>query len=684
MVEQVNTMTDREITSALLDKLDTALESPTTVSLESVDGILSDLEQYIPNTLREQNPQMIDGVIDALTQYTRTFRSAVVSNPASLKPVYDRCYTPLRRWNYTRLLRDRQATLTHIDLFPGEDRNRSGEHVLAKNYANICSDRMERLVDMNFVAQHLFDRFLTLFLRRVRQGNVGQAERLPILLKEANENVQKEWSDFVQALLAPFYDTNQFSITSNYQDGRLTFRIAQRDDPAVAKVRDTTSAGAAQAVGADGVGADDEGEGEGEDPTVQLQPRARNTEPERGVRGNITVLGEDNEDVALLNSENIITSTPLGKVGIACARGNKGGPNEDKVLCELRNGTVQLAVADGVGGGKSGYKASASVMEAIANHEDPNEALQNAMEQMRTESLVNSASTVAIARIQKDDRGQRILRTFSVGDSKVLVIRNGKVEFGSTEDLFYPVESEKVQVDYGNPGTPNIIEVDLEGYLAYHPRRNGINVACGIGEHGELMINLETDPRKFTDFSLQPGDWVMVMSDGLTDNFTPDEIIMLTSKCNTPQQIITVLSEALQNRLENINIKEGSLKAVERYVMRGDITKENIGHTLELIKARERPIFGTMTTINSDLASCILGLRKISNPTDLAAKYKEDKYVIEVVERAKKAKRGDLPEWIKKENSSILIGRWILGCFVDGYQCQPKQDNVALAVMLVE
>lgn len=167
--------------------------------------------------------------------------------------------------------------------------------------------------------------------------------------------------------------------------------------------------------------------------------------------------------------------------------------NEDRWLVRTRAGTTLLAVADGVGGEDGGEIASSAAIEALASsfvnpsyRESSRASLSAAvqaanaavLEAAKAERLPNAATTLVAAAI----RGQHVVIA-NLGDSRAYVVRGA--------------EARQITTDHSGATASSITR------FAGDPR----------GVQPDLFVE-----------TLQPGDRVVLCSDGLTRHVTDGEI----------------------------------------------------------------------------------------------------------------------------------------------------------------
>jgi PPM family protein phosphatase len=190
--------------------------------------------------------------------------------------------------------------------------------------------------------------------------------------------------------------------------------------------------------------------------------------------------------------------------------------NEDSYFC----GRTVFAVADGLGGHQGGEVASAAAVEPLArldSHEltDPGavaEALAAAIREANEAileraaddpSLYGMGTTITAAAVA----GGRHLQLAHVGDSRAYLLREGALDQLTTD---HTVVGELVRRGRLTPEQ-----------AAIHPERSILTRAVGL------------DPRVPVDLpdplELQPGDQVLLCSDGLTEAVGDGQIAELLS-----------------------------------------------------------------------------------------------------------------------------------------------------------
>lgn len=217
------------------------------------------------------------------------------------------------------------------------------------------------------------------------------------------------------------------------------------------------------------------------------------------------------------------------------------GRNEDAILIEPEK--QALAVLDGMGGHRGGNVASCimtdfleyglqhgmSLEQAICLG---NEAiLQRAKNDPQLGGAYPMGTTLVITQIQGDK-----LKTVNVGDSKLIVIRQGKIVFET--------------LDHTNGQSlfrEGLVDVDTAHFLNHILSRN-------LGTD-PILPNRDLDK---SSFSLKTGDRVLLMSDGISDNFySPnfklDELAALATKGDLAECVQLIHQKCLER------MKQGKL-----------------------------------------------------------------------------------------------------------------------------
>jgi len=232
--------------------------------------------------------------------------------------------------------------------------------------------------------------------------------------------------------------------------------------------------------------------------------------------------------------------SPHGQVAMICRRSPaKTDFNDDSAaVIYLSADSVVMVVADGIGGGPLGHKASAIAVETVVKQLGQADATQdlrvpilNGIEAANLEILemgVGAATTVAVMQIQRG-----IARAFNVGDSMMLIFGGrGKMKWKSLphSPVGYAVESGMLD----------------ESAAMTHDDRHVISNYVGSRE-----MHIEIGPSQ----RLAPRDTIIVGSDGLFDNIRLNEIVELGRR-GKPLQRVEKLTDLAMRRMSG---NDGSL-----------------------------------------------------------------------------------------------------------------------------
>jgi PPM family protein phosphatase len=212
--------------------------------------------------------------------------------------------------------------------------------------------------------------------------------------------------------------------------------------------------------------------------------------------------------------------------GFASDRGLRRALNEDSLVADRR----LFAVADGMGGHEAGEVASAICVRTLAEGQDhsiggltPDElqGLMGAADHAIRQAAGSRAGTTLSGAALVYEAGAPYWLVFNVGDSRTYRVSQGKLQRIS-------VDHSEVQelVDHG--------QITEEQALV-HPRRHVITRALGTGDDSEA---------DFWMLPVQPGDRLLICSDGLTGEVRDEEIASILGANPMPQDAVDRLVEA--------------------------------------------------------------------------------------------------------------------------------------------
>ena len=221
-----------------------------------------------------------------------------------------------------------------------------------------------------------------------------------------------------------------------------------------------------------------------------------------------------------------------GQVAVFSARcPGKETANEDSAaVIEVTPELAVLAVADGLGGGPEGEKASRLALQTLRREIQATitkglqlrTAILNGFEaanQAVLQSTRGAATTLAVAEIREG-----VFRPYHVGDSVVMLMSNrGRIKYEtiSHSPVGYGIESGLLDKDQA----------------LYHEERHLVSNVVGSDE-----MRIEVGP----EVALASRDTVLVASDGLVDNLTASEITERVRKGDLAQGIGRLATDAHQ------------------------------------------------------------------------------------------------------------------------------------------
>jgi serine/threonine protein phosphatase PrpC len=215
--------------------------------------------------------------------------------------------------------------------------------------------------------------------------------------------------------------------------------------------------------------------------------------------------------------------------GYASDRGLRRDQNEDSLIAA----DPVFAVADGMGGHEAGEVASSICVRTLGDApfvgehlpevsaSDLQLLLREADAGIREATGGRAGTTLTGAVLVRDDAGRPCWLVFNVGDSRTYRLTNGLLEQ-------ITVDHSEVQelVDMGQI-TPD------EALI--HPRRHVVTRALGTGSDTEADYWL---------IPVEPGDRLLVCSDGLTGEVSDGQLQQILSSVVNPQDACAAMVEA--------------------------------------------------------------------------------------------------------------------------------------------
>lgn len=213
-------------------------------------------------------------------------------------------------------------------------------------------------------------------------------------------------------------------------------------------------------------------------------------------------------------------------------------------------------VADGMGGMGGGDKASAvavrKLAEIVKNPSwvgDLKQALIHAGRAVNEEvnppdDPTKNAGTTAVAQRVVQKNGRTYAEIAHVGDAGALVLR--PKPDGGFEVVFATREQSLVAQWRDLGSLKNTME------MRWSPHSHVVS--------GGLGLRKDAKP-EFASVELQPGDWTLLFSDGIGDNFSKDELSVLVQGSKTPEEAREKILAALRLKMECLQIGSEQLKA---------------------------------------------------------------------------------------------------------------------------
>lgn len=181
---------------------------------------------------------------------------------------------------------------------------------------------------------------------------------------------------------------------------------------------------------------------------------------------------------------------------------------------------IFAVVADGMGGLTDGDKVSQSVVMTMLTNAVEDSSLPEMLARANSEvnrmlgeeGLYKSGSTVVAVKVSKEK-----FQWISVGDSRIYLYRNHSLIQLNREHTY---ETELMKKVVNGELLMKDVEKDLQ--------RHRLTSFIGMGQ------------LKYVDFShkpiaIQENDWVLLMSDGVFNTLTDDEITSVLRQCAEPQ-----------------------------------------------------------------------------------------------------------------------------------------------------
>jgi len=236
---------------------------------------------------------------------------------------------------------------------------------------------------------------------------------------------------------------------------------------------------------------------------------------------------------------------------------------EDSYLITFNNGILLVAVCDGMGGSKGGEIASQTVISQLRSNfeESPNgdtTFFTNILDELdagvyylsdQNRHRLNAGTTLASVLINNG-----VLNWFSVGDSRVYIVRNKEV-VQATRDHNY----KESLIELLKRGSISELQFESE-----RPKYSALTSYLGIG--GVKLYDVSSIP-----FVLEDEDIIIVTTDGLY-NVIPIDIISSMSKISTEDIVQEFSKMLIQNEVLN---RDNTTFVIIKYHMGGDSGEAN-------------------------------------------------------------------------------------------------------------
>lgn len=246
--------------------------------------------------------------------------------------------------------------------------------------------------------------------------------------------------------------------------------------------------------------------------------------------------------------------------------------NEDNKFIDTLAGSA--GVFDGVGGHFGSEIASAvaakSVQESLQDApqtlsvKDGQNLVESALRKARADIVAEAtdgrqiSTTATIAKVLKNEQGNPYVAIASIADSRAYLLRNNKLSMLTLDEslaiAMAGTEKEKIARQEKFANVTDISQLNKEEYSAYR-RRNQILSLLGSGKNDEL----EEVQTTFVD--IEPGDKILLTSDGVHDNLTTSEIqaIMTSSAGHKASELASAAQQ--RSREDHLRAKPDDMTA---------------------------------------------------------------------------------------------------------------------------
>ncbi len=261
--------------------------------------------------------------------------------------------------------------------------------------------------------------------------------------------------------------------------------------------------------------------------------------------------------------------------------------NEDAFLFDAKRGL--LCVADGMGGSRNAGIASKVVIEgltpdAIKAFKDPRIeqilncppdqplklhdriAVENALKEYLAGGLSRRVrqqggggdTTAALAKLWTDEAGKRNLTIANVGDSRIYRLRKGRLSRltrdqslleGLLDEGLLDMQDSPImddgdvtrRIDKKSVEARAKTSKNFQHVLSFMKEEKKDNITLEDIRHFVMNGMRDLDPPEVTTHDAEPGDMVIAVSDGISDNLTDDEIADTLSQAGDAESAARLL-----------------------------------------------------------------------------------------------------------------------------------------------
>lgn len=207
----------------------------------------------------------------------------------------------------------------------------------------------------------------------------------------------------------------------------------------------------------------------------------------------------------------------------------RGEPNEDAFFIDKANRTI--GVFDGVGSHEGSDAASQIAAESVRASMEKiplvtprglaelaiREALEDAHDAILAYGVPEIGTTGIVGKIFETPTGEPYALIGSAGDSRAYLIRNGRIEHVTLDHVFVGLPTpQRRDIQETLAQAIDLSQLSRED-RAHFNQRHTINSWLGGDRRQRPTISI-------VDFALEPGDQLLLTSDGIHDNLTGAEI----------------------------------------------------------------------------------------------------------------------------------------------------------------